>query len=338
MKILVLKFTGFIFIVALVYVAGCSENNQADAVYTNGFIYTVNPEQATAQALAVRDGLIVAVGDNREIEALVSDQTRVVDLNGRMLMPGIHDMHSHPKEAGEKFNFQCGFPFTFTVDEIVAKLTDCAANTPKGEWIRGGQWAMELMASDTVPNKKILDAITREHPIYLGDSTVHGAWLNSRGLEVLGIDQDTPDPQGGVIVREPGGTEPTGVLIDNAAYDVLKEIPAYTDSQYETALAWAMHEMNKVGVTTIKDALADSYALKAYRSLDQSGRLTMKVCTSIGAVAGKLADKTGSIEVGKSADFIILDRNIFQVPEEDISETKVLSTVISGKEVYNSEL
>ena len=573
MKILVLKFTGFIFIAALVYVAGCSENNQADAVYTNGFIYTVNPEQATAQALAVRDGLIVAVGDNREIETLVSDQTRVVDLNGRMLMPGIHDMHSHPKEAGEKFNFQCGFPFTFSVDEIVAKLTDCAANTPKGEWIRGGQWAMELMASDTVPNKKILDAITREHPIYLGDSTVHGAWLNSRGLEVLGIDQDTPDPQGGVIVREPGGTEPTGVLIDNAAYDVLKEIPAYTDSQYETALAWAMHEMNKVGVTTIKDALADSYALKAYRSLDQSGRLTMKVCTSIGwrmawtdtrekelenvelradyatenvntgfikimldgipptrtaamlepylpdelhgdsftgklihspeqltedmiyldsqgltvkihatgdravrvtldaieaararngesglmheishaelihpddiprfrqlnvvaelspilwypsllvevmaqvigeeranqfwpikalqdtgahliygsdwpsvvpdpnpwpgieamvtrrdpygvspgelwpeqaidldsairiftingAVAGKQADKTGSIEVGKSADFIILDRNIFQVPEEDISETKVLSTVISGKEVYNSE-
>ena len=284
MKIRELRFTGFIILAALVFAGGCSENKQAqaqDTVYINGFIYTVNPEQATAEALAVKDGVIIALGSNQEVQALVSDQTRVVDLNGRMLMPGIHDMHAHPKEAGEKYNFQCAFPFTFTMDEIVAKLTACAADTPKGEWIRGGQWAMELMQSDTVPNKKILDAITQEHPIYLGDSTVHGAWLNSRALEVLGIDESTPDPAGGLILREPESMEPTGILIDNAAYDVLKKIPVYTDEQYETALAWAMHEMNKVGVTSVKDAAADSYALKTYRSLDQAGRLTMKVSTSI---------------------------------------------------------
>ena len=284
MKIKELKFTVFIIMTALVFAGGCSENNPVqsqETVYTNSFIYTVNPEQATAEALAVKDGAIIALGSNEEVQAQVSDQARVVDLNGRMLMPGIHDMHAHPKEAGEKYNFQCAFPFTFTIDEIVEKLTECAADTPKGEWIRGGQWAMELMQSDTVPNKEILDAITREHPIYLGDSTVHGAWLNSRGLDVLGIDESTPDPAGGVILREPGSTEPTGILIDNAAYDVLKQIPAYTDGQYETALTWAMHEMNKVGVTSVKDAAADSHALKAYRSLDQAGRLTMKVSASI---------------------------------------------------------
>ena len=284
MKIKELKFTVFIIMTALVFAGGCSENNPVqsqETVYTNSFIYTVNPEQATAEALAVKDGAIIALGSNEEVQAQVSDQARVVDLNGRMLMPGIHDMHAHPKEAGEKYNFQCAFPFTFTIDEIVEKLTECAADTPKGEWIRGGQWAMELMQSDTVPNKEILDAITREHPIYLGDSTVHGAWLNSRGLDVLGIDESTPDPAGGVILREPGSTEPTGILIDNAAYDVLKQIPAYTDEQYETALTWAMHEMNKVGVTSVKDAAADSHALKAYRSLDQAGRLTMKVSASI---------------------------------------------------------
>ena len=75
---------------------------------------------------------------------------------------------------------------------------------------------------------------------------------------MLGIDESTPDPAGGVILREPGSTEPTGILIDNAAYDVLKQIPAYTDEQYETALTWAMHEMNKVGVTSVKDAAAGS--------------------------------------------------------------------------------
>ena len=282
MKINTLKVTKYMLLAPLVFAAGCSGSSRtADAVYTNGFIYTVNPEQATAEALAVSDGEIIAVGSNEEVQVLVSDETRVADLNGRMLMPGIHDMHAHPMEAGEKYNFQCAFPFTFTMEQIVAKITECAAETPPGDWIRGGQWAMELMETDTVPHKDILDAITREHPIYLGDSTVHGAWLNSRALAELGIDEGAPDPEGGVIVREPGTTEPTGVLIDNAAYNILDELPAYSDEQYETALAWSMHEMNKVGVTTIKDALTDAHALKAYRSLDESGRLTMKVSTSI---------------------------------------------------------
>ena len=282
MNINALKFAGIILLSATLSAAGCSGNNRtADAVYTNGFIYTVNPEQPHAEALAVRDGKITALGSNDEVQALVSDETRVVDLDGRMLMPGIHDMHAHPMEAGEKYNFQCAFPFTFTMEQIIAKLTECAAETPAGEWIRGGQWAMELMETDTVPHKDILDAITREHPIYLGDSTVHGAWLNSRALDELGIDEGTPDPRGGVILREPGTTEPTGVLVDNAAYNILDDLPAYTDEQYKTALAWSMHEMNKVGVTSVKDALTDGRSLKAYRGLDQDGRLTMKVSTSI---------------------------------------------------------
>ena len=267
-------------LLVLACAAGCSDN-APETIYTNGFIYTVNPDQPTAEALAVRDGVIIAVGGNEEVRAQVSDRARVVDLEGRMLMPGIHDMHAHPMEAGEKYNFQCAFPFTFTVEQIVAKLAECAAETPPGEWIRGGQWAMELMETDTVPHKDILDAITRDHPIYLGDSTVHAAWLNSRGLAEMGIDADTPDPQGGVIIREPGSMEPTGILVDNAAYNIISKLPAYTEEQYKDALEWSMHEMNKVGVTTIKDALADGRSLKAYKGLDDSGRLTMKVSVSI---------------------------------------------------------
>ena len=267
-------------ITALVYTGGCADN-APETVYTNGYIYTMNPEQPTAEALAVRDGEIIAVGSNDNVQAQVSNRARVVDLEGRMLMPGIHDMHAHPMEAGEKYNFQCAFPFTFTVDQIVAKLTECAAKTPPGEWIRGGQWAMELMETDTAPHKDILDAITRDHPIYLGDSTVHAAWLNSRGLAEMGIDADTPDPQGGVIIREPGGMEPTGILVDNAAYNIISKLPAYSEEQYKDALEWSMREMNGVGVTTIKDALTDGRSLKAYKGLDDSGRLTMRVSTSI---------------------------------------------------------
>ncbi len=280
MKVEIPRIFRYTLIAALVYTGGCADNAQ-ETVYTNGFIYTVNPEQPTAEALAVRDGMIVAVGSNDEVRAQVSDKARVMDLAGRMLMPGIHDMHAHPMEAGEKYNFQCAFPFTFTVDQIVAKLTECAAETPPGEWIRGGQWAMELMETDTVPHKDILDAITRDHPIYLGDSTVHAAWLNSRGLAEMGIDADTPDPQGGVIIRETGSMEPTGILVDNAAYNIISKLPAYSEDQYKDALEWSMREMNKVGVTTVKDALTDGRSLKAYKGLDEGGRLTMKVSTSI---------------------------------------------------------
>ena len=141
---------------------------------------------------------------------------------------------------------------------------------------------MELLDGEPVPHRALLDAVTTEHPVYLGDSTVHGAWLNSLALQKLGIDASTPDPNGGTILRDPDSGEPTGVLIDNAAYDVLSELPVYTHAQYETALEWAMLEMNQVGVTTIKDALTDSYGLAAYKRLADAGRLSMKVKASLG--------------------------------------------------------
>ena len=242
---------------------------------------TVDENNSWARALAVSGGKIVAVGSNAEIARYVGENTKVFNLNNKMLMPGIHDMHAHPMQAGEKYNFQCAFPFTFTIDEIVAKLSECAANTPKGEWIIGGQWEMGYMESDTVPHKKILDAVTTDHPIYLGDSTVHGAWLNSRGLEELGISANTEAPNGGVIVREKDSNEPTGILIDNAAYDVLKKLPMRSEEDYQTALEWAMREMNKVGVIAVKDASVDRHAMKAYRALDQGGRLGMNITASL---------------------------------------------------------
>ncbi len=253
----------------------------AETAYMNGRVYTVDQDNSWARAIAVSNGKIIAVGSNADIAKHVGESTKVYNLQNKMVMPGIHDMHAHPMQAGEKYNFQCAFPFTHTIDEIVVKLTECAANTPKGEWIIGGQWEMGYMESDTVPHKKILDAITTEHPIYLGDSTVHGAWLNSKGLEVLGISVETEAPNGGVIIREKDSNEPTGVLIDNAAYDVLKKLPVRSDEDYQTALDWATKEMNKVGIIAVKDASVDRHAMKAYRALDEANKLSMRISASL---------------------------------------------------------
>lgn len=270
------------FSLIFVFLFQCFAHAQtADTVYLNGKIYTLNETKPWVQAIAIKDKKFIFVGSNEDVKKLQGSSTSVVDLKGKMLMPGIQDMHAHPMQAGETELFQCGFPFTLSVDEIVEKVKACAEKTPKGQWIRGGQWATELMESDTVPHKSILDAVTTEHPIYLSDSALHGAWLNSKAMEVLGINKDTQAPVGGVIVRDASG-EPTGILQDNAAYDVLKRIPSYSDKQYQDALRWALKEMNKLGVVAVKDALVDRNALKAYKALDDNGQLSMRIASSLG--------------------------------------------------------
>ena len=113
--------------------AGAAATSAADTVYLSGDIYRVDEANSRAEAMAVTDGVIVAVGSDAEIGALAGADTKRVDLGGRMVMPGIHDMHVHPKEAGETHHFQCGFPFSLRIDEIIAKIRECAAATPKGE-------------------------------------------------------------------------------------------------------------------------------------------------------------------------------------------------------------
>lgn len=267
---------------AVVHAGACAHSLQSDvdSVYLDGAVYLVDANNSWAEAIAVSNGRIVAVGKNDEIEALRGPSTRVVDLGGRMVMPGIQDMHGHPMQAGDAHFYQCSFPFSYTMEQIVAKVRSCAAGTPKGAWIRGGQWAQELLVSKTVPHRAILDAITTDHPVFLGDSTVHDAWLNSKALEAMGIDRRTPNPAGGVIDRDAAG-DPTGILHDNATFRAMHTLPARTPEEYATAARWAMQQMNAVGVTSIKDALVDSHALRAYRDLDRAGDLTMRVATSL---------------------------------------------------------
>jgi predicted amidohydrolase YtcJ len=251
----------------------------ADAVYRSGKIWTVDPAHSWAQAVAIAGGRFVAVGSDAEIAPYVGPKTRVVDLAGRMAMPGIHDMHEHPVEGGFQKLVECSFPFTTPLDAIVEKVRECAAKTPKGEWIRGGQWAAETLESAKPPTRAMLDAAAPDNPVFLIDSTFHNAWVNSAALAKLGIDAVTPDPSGGVIVRD-ASRAPTGILFDNACYGAMKRLPVRSDAQYQEAIRWAVAQVNALGVTTMKDALADGHAVKAYAALDRAGKLDLRVATS----------------------------------------------------------
>ena len=269
-----------IFLASLGFATVTWANEPADTVYRHGRIYTVDADQRWVDAVAIKGGRFVAVGRDVEIVPFIGPATRVVDLGGHMAMPGIHDMHIHPIEGGFAQLVECTFPFVTPLADIVAKIRSCAQSTKKGEWIRGGQWAAETLATPQPPTLALLDAAAPDNPVFLIDSTYHNAWVNSRGLKALGIDASTPDPHGGVIVRDAQSKLPTGILFDNAAYFAMKRLPKRSDAEYQAAARWAVATLNALGVTAMKDALADGYSVRAYAALDRAGKLDMRVATS----------------------------------------------------------
>jgi len=264
-------------------VSACDSANDsvADSIYINGRVYTVNATDDWADAVAIRSGKIIAVGTNEDIEKFRGADTSLVDLNGRMLMPGIHDMHIHPYEGGIKERFECGINSDLEISEILVVVQGCADEHRPGEWVRGAGWATTLLSLDTPPSKENLDTVTNAHPVFLMDWALHNAWLNSRALAELGITDDTPDPDGGQIVRDPVTGEATGLLIDNAAYEAQARLPAYTGSQNVEALRYSIDEFAKFGITNINDAHVTRKALVAYRELADANELKVRVHASL---------------------------------------------------------
>ena len=251
----------------------------ADAAYVNGRIYTLDAGQPWVSAIAVRNGTLVAVGTDEEINGLVSDTTTVVDLGERMVMPGIHDTHVHPMEAGVHHLYECGFG-PGDLDAALAKIRECVGEAAPGEWIRGGQWDESFFASGEMP-KAMLDAIAPDNPVFLMDWSVHNAWVNSAALREFGIDESTPDPTGGVIVRDADSGEATGVLYDNAAYNHQRTLPRYSLEQWSDALRWSLGQLAGYGVTSFKDAIVTTPTIAAYDALNRSGELTLRAKASL---------------------------------------------------------
>lgn len=276
-------------IVASVLVAACGKSPDAvpdakadiiaDAVFFNGSVYTVEDDKEWASALAVAGGKLIAVGDKADAMAFAGEGTKTIDLAGRMLMPGIHDTHIHPLDAGIQATLECGF-LSNDLQEVLSILKACIADTPKGEWVRGGQWN-DLLLVDQGHPKKILDEIAPDHPVFLMDWSVHNAWVNSKALELFGINKDSPNPDGGVIVKDPVTGEPTGLLFDNAAYNRRHEMPAYSAEQSAAAMADSVAKILPYGITTIRDAIVTDTEMEAYQELVKRDALPLRVKTSL---------------------------------------------------------
>ena len=255
-------------------VSTASQPPAADVVLLSAKICTGEAKQPEAQALAVRNGRIVAVGSDREISRLRGPKTRVLDGKGRRVVPGFIDAHAHMSLGG--FNL-LAVDLRHTKDEadFTLRLAEFAGRKPPGVWLTDGAWDHEIWPGARLPTRAMLDPATGDRPTCLSRLDGHMMVCNSLALKLAGISRETPDPPGGVIVRDASG-EPTGVLKD-AAMDAISAVrPARTKAETEEALRTALRHAARFGVTSVQD-LSGFDELEVYSKLRDAGELTLRV-------------------------------------------------------------
>jgi predicted amidohydrolase YtcJ len=260
---------------------------EADLILRNGAIYTVDRGRRWAQALAVRAGQIIAVGSDLEVDSFNGPGTRVVDLHGRMVLPGIVDVHNHHTRGGQADLYETNVSPALGFDGVLEVVRKSAAKTPPGEWIYGGIWSSKLVGHlHTLAAKQALDAVSPGHPVMLRDDSQHNRWVNSRALEIMGVTAATEDPADGQIIREPASGEPVGLLLERAsalAEGAVRKTIVNAAERDVRSTRRAVQILNSFGVTAFQDANTMLPFLQALATLDAQGGLSAWCVASLPA-------------------------------------------------------
>lgn len=250
----------------------------ADIVFRGGGVYTVNAVRSWAEAVAVRAGRIVYVGADAGVASWIGPQTRLIDLHGKMLLPGFHDVHVHLVGGGIELG-ECNINDLTTLEQILDAVRRFAEQHPEKKWIRGGGWPLTLAGGN--PHKALLDKIVPDRPVILDAFDGHSSWVNSRALEICGITKETPDPPRGRIERDPTTGEPTGTLRESAARLIINKTPPYAHEEFVAGLRRGLEIANRFGITSVQEAQVTDQHLRAFAELDQSGKLTVRTVAAI---------------------------------------------------------
>jgi predicted amidohydrolase YtcJ len=242
----------------------------ADFVFVNGPVFTADAARSFARAVAVEDGVITTLGAESEVTSLIGAGTQVVDLAGRLLTPGFQDAHVHPGNSGLDL-LECSFSGCSNAGDAIAFVAQYAAANPSLEWIRGAGWQQTWFPGGR-PAKELLDAVVPDRPVLVYNADGHGAWANSRALEIAGVDSTTSDPARGRIERYENG-EPQGTLHEGAASLILPHMPDITVDDMRRGILRGQQYMLSKGITTWHDAHVDEMTHQAYRGLAGSGEL-----------------------------------------------------------------
>src|ERR1700730_1281996 len=247
----------------------------ADTIIARGKVYTGNSAQPWAQAVAIRDGKIIAVGDEQTIFKLRSAATQVIDAAGRLVLPGFVDCHIHFLDGSLSLG-RVNLEGAKDASDIQQRLRDYAAKHPGKDWVLGRGWNYAMFGPEALPHKKYLDEVFPDQPVLLEGYDGHTYWANSKALSAAGITNETPDPPNGAIVRDPKTHEATGALKESAQGLVARVVPKPSRSEKLAALRAGIKWSNEHGLPRVHSAGGDFEYLDLYDELRRKGQQTLR--------------------------------------------------------------
>jgi len=258
------------------------KNGFADLVFKNGAVYTVDTRQPWAQAVAIKNGVIISVGSDKGADVVIGPHTRVIDLDGKLMLPGFHDVHVHLYDGGMQ-SLQCDLWTCRTPVEVMDRIrTYVHDQGPSAEgWIQCS--GLQKNCTDGL-NCNTLDGLVPERPLYILTFDGHSCLANTRAFELAGIGRDTPDPPGGRIERMPGSNEPNGYLHDFAARMVKEAMPLPSLEERLVGLKKGMAMAHSFGITSIIEPGVDQDLMQPYLELSRQGGLFLRMRASISPI------------------------------------------------------
>ncbi|MBQ4878030.1 amidohydrolase [Pseudoalteromonas luteoviolacea] len=233
-----------------------TQQDKSTMVFVNGDIYTVNEDKPWAQAVAIKDNKIIFVGTTEQVQQHIGENTQVIDLKGKMMMPGFHDIHMHPLESGSDAT-QFTIPEAESTDTYIDLVADAAFQNPNAQWLIGYGHSIGTLLEMQDSPIDVLDEAVPDRPVIIMEQTSHSMWLNSKAMELAGIHRNSLDPIGGVIGKDEQGNL-DGILYDNAGNQVMelamRSLTNTQQSDYLGLIEYTMPALNKAGITSISDA------------------------------------------------------------------------------------
>jgi predicted amidohydrolase YtcJ len=254
----------------------------ADLVFKNGNIYTVNERQPSAEAVAVKGDRIVFVGSNREVQAYVGAKTRVVDLGGKTMVPGMADAHHHLSGVGFR-EMTLNLEGITSLEAFLRKVKERVDQKQPGEWVTGRGWIETFWTPPVFPTRWDLDKIAPNNPIFLDRADGHGAVANSAALKLAGVDKTTPSPFGGEISKDKQSGEPNGMFLDAAQDLIQRHIPGTTAAEEERAIVLGVQRDIKLGWTQVQDPGGTYAEVEIFKKLHDEGKIKLRIYKALSA-------------------------------------------------------
>src|SRR6266540_3634790 len=267
-----------ILLLLLFFLRNVNAAEAVDLIVVNGNIYTANEKQPRAEAFAVKDQKIAFVGSTADVQKLGSAKTRVIDLGGKTVVPGLTDSHCHIFGIGER-EMRLNLERTHSLQDFLAKVRERVSQTEKSKWITGRGWIETFWKPAEFPSRQDLDKVAPDNPVFLTRADGHASVVNSAALKIAKIDRNTPNPFGGQILKTNG--EPNGMLLDNAQDLVAKNIPRPSEAERDEALLRGIAREIKLGWCEIQNAGSHKEDVDLIRKACETGKIRIRFVNAV---------------------------------------------------------